>query len=56
MFETLPRWSDWEIIESSVEATKKGANRVEFDVPVPANDEAVLTYTVRYRWAKGDES
>lgn len=56
VFESLPRWSDWEIIESSVEAIKKNANQVEFNVPVPANGETVLTYTVRYRWAKGDES
>lgn len=54
VLETLPRWSDWEIIESSVPATRKGANQVEFDVPVPAKGETVLTYTVRYRWTQGD--
>lgn len=52
--ENLPRWSDWEIVESSVPASKKGANQVEFDVPVPAKGETVLTYTVRYRWTEGD--
>ncbi len=55
VFESLPRWSAWEIIESSVDPIKTGANQVEFDVTVPANDEVVLTYTVRYRWAEGDK-
>ncbi len=55
VIESLPRWTDWDIVESSVQATKKGANEVQFAVPVPANGETVLTYTVRYRWAEGDK-
>ncbi|MGY0619898.1 DUF4139 domain-containing protein [Lysobacter sp. A378] len=52
--EQLPRWSDWEIVASSVPATKKDANHVEFQVPVAAGGESRLTYTVRYRWSAGD--
>lgn len=51
--EPLPRWSDWEIVSSSVASKKKDARHVEFEVPVAANGEATLTYTVRYRWTAG---
>jgi len=51
--EPLPRWSDWQIVESSVPAKKKDARHVEFDVAVPAGGETRLTYTVRYRWPEG---
>lgn len=50
--EPLPRWSDWEIVESNVASRKKDARRAEFDVAVPAGGEARLTYTVRYRWVQ----
>ncbi len=49
--EPLPRWSDWEIVDSSVAATTLDAQTTRFDVAVPANGEATLEYTVRYRWA-----
>lgn len=49
--EPMPRWRDWEIIESSAASRKKDARRAEFDVAVPAGGEARLTYSVRYRWA-----
>ena len=52
VIEPLPRWSDWEIIASSVPSKRKDARHAEFDVPVPAGGTARLTYTVRYRWAK----
>lgn len=52
VIETLPRWSDWEIIASNLPSTKKDARHAEFDVPVPAGGETRLTYTVRYRWTK----
>jgi hypothetical protein len=48
--EVLPRWSAWEIVESSVPFAKDDAQTIAFDVPVPAEGKAVLTYTVRYRW------
>lgn len=48
--EPLPRWTDWEIVSSSLPAKKKDARNAQFDVPVPAQGETELTYTVRYRW------
>jgi len=51
--EPLPRWSDWEIVSSSVPAEKRDAQHVEFEVEVPAKGERVLEYTVRYRWPSG---
>lgn len=48
--EPLPRWTDWEIVASSLPAKKKDARRVEFEAAVPAEGETQLTYTVRYRW------
>ncbi len=49
--EPLPRWSDWEIVSSSVPAVRKDAQSAAFDLAVPAGGEARITYTVRYRWA-----
>ena len=53
VIEPLPRWSDWEIVASSVPSKKKDARHAEFVVPVPTGGETRLTYTVRYRWAPG---
>lgn len=52
VIEPLPRWSDWELVTSSVPGTRKDARHAEFEVPVPAGGETRLTYTVRYRWAQ----
>jgi hypothetical protein len=49
--ERLGRWTDWEIVSSSVPSSKRNAQTASFDVPVPAGGETTLTYTVRYRWA-----
>lgn len=49
--EPLPRWSDWEVVSSSVPAIKQDAQSTAFDLAVPAQGEARVTYTVRYRWA-----
>ncbi len=49
--EGLPRWSDWDIVTSTVSFEKTDARNVRFDVPVPAGGETTLRYTVRYRWA-----
>lgn len=51
--EPIPRWSAWEIVDSSVPAKKRDAHRAEFEVTVPANGETRVTYTARYRWAPG---
>ena len=45
----LTRSSAW----LSVPATRRDAQHAEFAVPVPAGGEAVLGYTVRYRWPEG---
>lgn len=50
VYEALPRWSDWEIVDTSTEWTKSDAQTVTFDVAVPAQGEATMTYAVRYRW------
>jgi hypothetical protein len=49
--EPLPRWSDWDIVDSTVPARKLDAMTTTFDVDVPAGGEVQLEYTVRYRWA-----
>lgn len=40
-------WGDWEILRSSHESRKKDAFTAEFDIPVPADQEVVLTFTIR---------
>jgi hypothetical protein len=50
VLERLPRWSEWQIESSSVPFEKRDAQTVSFDVPLAAESEGVLTYTVRYRW------
>lgn len=49
--ERLARWTDWEMVSSSERFDKRNAQTVSFDVAVPADGQAKLTYTVRYRWA-----
>ena len=44
--ETL--YGNWEIIQKSADFRKHDADSAEFDIPVPAGKESVLTYTVRY--------
>jgi hypothetical protein len=51
--EPLPRWTEWELVESSLPGQRRDAQHAEFDVPVPAGDTVRLAYTVRYRWAQG---
>ena len=53
VIEPLPRWSDWELVSSSVEPVRSAAREVEFLVPVSAGGEAELEYTVRYTWPEG---
>ena len=40
-------WGDWKILRSSHEYRQKDANTAEFDISVPADEEVVLTFTVR---------
>ena len=44
--ETL--YGNWEIVQKSADFRKRDADSAEFDIPVPAGKESVLTYTVRY--------
>lgn len=46
--EHLYRWSNWRIVQQSQEFTKKDAQTIEFQVPVPADAEKTVTYRVRY--------
>ncbi|MGC9334057.1 MAG: DUF4139 domain-containing protein, partial [Anaerolineae bacterium] len=48
--EHMFRWSQWEIEESSHEYEKTDAQTIEFRVPVEADGETVVTYTVLYEW------
>jgi hypothetical protein len=48
--EDLYRWVNWEITKSSAPFEKLSSERVVFPLEVPANGEAVLTYTVKYTW------
>jgi hypothetical protein len=48
--EHMFRWSEWKILEESHEHDKMDAQTMEFRVPVEANGETTVTYTVRYDW------
>jgi hypothetical protein len=48
--EHMFRWSEWQILEESHDHEKLDAQTIEFRVPVEANGETVVTYTVRYEW------
>jgi hypothetical protein len=39
---------NWEILNATLDYTKKNAQTITFQVPVKKNDETVLTYKVRY--------
>lgn len=48
--EPLYRWANWEITEKSAAYIELDSRTVAWDVPVRADGERVLTYTVEYRW------
>jgi len=50
VIEHLFRWSQWEIVEASHDYEKLDAQTIEFRLPVRADGEATITYTVRYSW------
>jgi hypothetical protein len=41
---------EWEILAKSQEFKRKDANTIQFEVPVPAGKEVVLSYTARVRY------
>ncbi len=45
-----PAGGDWEIVSSSLPATKQDASTFTFDVPLAPRSETKLTYRVRVRW------
>jgi len=48
--EPLYRSANWKISNASLNYTKFDSNTIEFRVPVPADGETVVTYTVDYSW------
>jgi hypothetical protein len=42
--------TDWEITDHSMDYEKRNANSIVFHVPVKANGEQKVTYTVQHRW------
>jgi hypothetical protein len=53
--ENLYRWTEWTMLAETldgkpVEHSQLSSQLVEWRVPVPADGEAVLEYTVQYRW------
>jgi hypothetical protein len=45
-----PAHGDWEIVSSSLKATKEDAQTFRFEVPVEAHGSARVEYRVRVRW------
>lgn len=43
-------WSDWSVIQTTAEYTKKDAHTIEFPVKVPKDGETIVTYTIRTKW------
>ena len=50
VIEPLYRAANWKISAASAEWTRFDSHTIEFRVPVPADGETVLTYTVNYSW------
>ncbi|HET9819456.1 MAG TPA: DUF4139 domain-containing protein [Rhodanobacteraceae bacterium] len=48
------RWREWTVTASSIKPSKQTPQLLEFDVPVPANGDATLTYSVQYKWTAQD--
>jgi hypothetical protein len=50
--ERLFRWTNWQIIQSSIPFIQLDSNTIEFRVTVPAGGEVKLSYTVRYTYPR----
>src|SRR5437762_118029 len=48
--EHLFRWTNWNITEKSDPFTKTNAQTIEFRIPVKADEEKTIHYTVHYSW------
>ncbi len=42
-------WGDWDVMKENKEGTKESSRDYEWEVPVSANGETVLTFTVRHK-------
>jgi len=42
------RWTEWEIVDSTVEHERVDSQRFAFELPVPAGETRTLRYTIRY--------
>ena len=43
-------WAEWKVRKTSADHTRLDNQTVQFDVEVPADGEAVVTFTIRTRW------
>lgn len=50
--ETLYRWSNWQILNSSHTYTQTDSSSIEYRVEVPPQGETVITYTVQYTFPR----
>ena len=50
VIETLNRYGNWKIVNSSSEFSPMDSQRVKFLVSLKANEEKVISYTVEYQW------
>jgi len=48
------RWREWTLSSSSIKPSKRTPQLLEFQVPVPADGDATLTYAVKYTWSAQD--
>jgi hypothetical protein len=50
VLENLYRMANWQIEDSDMRYAKESSNRIRFDIRVEPEGEAVVRYTVHYRW------
>jgi hypothetical protein len=48
------RWREWTLSSSSIKPSKRTPQLLEFQVPVPPDGDATLTYAVKYIWSAQD--
>ena len=48
--ENLYRWTNWKIVAANQSYEKQDARTIHFPINVPADQEVVVRYTVRYTW------
>jgi len=48
--EKLFRWSNWQILDKTLDFVQIDASTIEFRPIVPPGEEVVITYTVQYSW------